>query len=107
MDRLRSYWGWGYDDKFPPDGARKAIAGRLGAVFGKAPELHPPPSLDAATMPEPRYTPPVELRGIGSTDKRVRALHTYGRGYPDLVRGFRGDFKAAPDWVFYPTDEQH
>lgn len=107
MSRLRSYWGWGYEDKFPPDDARKALAARLGAVFGKTPELRPAPSLESVAMPEPRYAPPVELRGIGTTDKHARALHTYGRGYRDLVRGFAGDFAAAPDWVFHPTEEQH
>ena len=107
MAQTRSYWGWGYEDKFPGDDARLALAKRLGAVFGKAPALQAVPSLDTAQLPEPRYAPPVELRGIGSTDPRVRALHTYGRGYRDLVRGFHGDFAAAPDWVFHPTEEQH
>lgn len=107
MQRLRSYWGWGYVDKFPTEDARRGITERLGAVFGKAPVLRPAPSLDAVTMPEPRYALPVELRGMGSTDKHVRALHTYGRGYRDLLRGYNGDFSAAPDWVFYPTEEQH
>ena len=107
MERVRSYWGWGYEDKFLGDDARRAIAARLGAVFGKAPELRHAPSLEAASMPEPRYAPPVELRGIGTTDRHARALHTYGRGYRDLVRGFHGDFSAAPDWVFHPTEEQH
>jgi alkyldihydroxyacetonephosphate synthase len=107
MARVRSYWGWGYEDKFPRDETRAAVAERLAAVFGKAPMGLPLPSLDAATMPEPRYTPPVELRGMGTTDKRERAVHTYGRGYRDLVRGFAGDFAPAPDWVFYPTEEQH
>ncbi|MDB4944727.1 MAG: Alkyldihydroxyacetonephosphate synthase [Labilithrix sp.] len=86
---------------------RGALARRLGAVFGKAPALAPLPTLDEAALPAPRYAPPVELRGIGTTDPHVRAVHTYGRGYRDLVRGFRGDFAAAPDWVFHPTQEQH
>ena len=107
MSRARSYWGWGYEDKFLGEAARKAIGARLGAVFGKAPEAQALPSLEAARIPEPRYSPPVELRGIGTTDRRERALHTYGRGYRDLVRGFSGDFSAAPDWVFHPTEEQH
>jgi alkyldihydroxyacetonephosphate synthase len=107
MSRRRSYWAWGYEDKFPPDDARKALAARLGAVFGGAPELKALPSLDSVAIPEARYTPPVELRGLGTTDKFERALHTYGRGYRDLVRGFQGDFAAAPDWVFHPTEEQH
>jgi alkyldihydroxyacetonephosphate synthase len=107
MARLRSYWAWGYEDKFPSDEAREALAARLGAVFGTRPALRPLPSLDAARMPEPRFSPPQELRGIGTTDKHTRAVHTYGRGYRDLVRGFTGDFAAAPDWVFHPTEEQH
>ena len=107
MAQTRSYWGWGYEDRFPSDGARLALAKRLGALFGTAPALQPAPSLDAVTLPEPRYAPPVELRGIGTTDPHARALHTYGRGYRDLVRGFHGDFAAAPDWVFHPTEEQH
>jgi alkyldihydroxyacetonephosphate synthase len=107
MARVRSYWGWGYEDKFPRDDARKAVAERLGAVFGKTPSIRPLPSLETVNLPEPRYSPPVELRGIGTTDKRERAVHTYGRGYRDLVRGFAGDFAPAPDWVFHPTEEQH
>lgn len=107
MSRVRSHWAWGYEDKFPRDDARKALAARLGAVFGKGSELRPLPSLEAVKMPEPRFSPPQELRAIGSTDKHTRAVHTYGRGYRDLVRGFAGEFSAAPDWVFHPTEEQH
>lgn len=105
MTRIRSFWGWGYEDKFPNDDARRALAKRLGAFFGTEPALRPLPSLDAVKLPAPRFTPPVELRGIGTTDSRVRATHTYGRGYVDLVRAYRGDFANAPDWVFFPTEE--
>jgi alkyldihydroxyacetonephosphate synthase len=107
MTRVRSFWGWGYEDGLPGDEARRALAARVGGLFGAAPELRPLPSLSAARLPEPRYAPPVELRGIGTTDVRERATHTYGRGYRDLVRGFAGDFAAAPDWVFHPTEEAH
>ncbi|MBS2017810.1 MAG: FAD-binding oxidoreductase [Deltaproteobacteria bacterium] len=105
MERVRSHWGWGYEDKLPGDDARKKIGMRLAAVFGKEPELRPLPTLDQLKLPDPRFTPPVELRGIGTTDLRERAVHTYGRGYRDLVRGFAGDFTPAPDWVFHPTEE--
>ena len=105
MKRARSFWGWGYEDKFPSDDARRALAKRVGAVFGREPTLLPLPSLDAITLPEPRFQPPLELKSFGTTDKRERAIRTYGRGYRDLVRGFRGDFSAAPDWVFTPTSE--
>lgn len=105
MPRLRSFWAWGYEDRFPSEEARTALARRLAALFGKAPELRALPREDALALPEPRFVPPVELRGLGTTDRRVRALHARGRGYPDLVRGFAGDFATAPDWVFHPTNE--
>src|SRR5690349_7699968 len=38
-----------------------------------------------------------------SSEERLR--HTYGRAFPDLVRGFAGDFAAAPDLVARPADE--
>lgn len=107
MARVRSFWAWGFEDSFPTEDARRALADRFGAVFGDAPELRPLPSADALALPEARYTPPVELQSFGTRDARERATHTYGRGYRDLVRGFAGDFAAAPDWVFYPTEESH
>lgn len=105
MARARSFWAWGFEDKFPNDDSRQSLAKRIGAVFGTTPSLRPLPSIAHVKLPEPRFNPPVELRAFGTTDVRDRAMHTYGRGYLDLVRGFRGDFANAPDWIFYPTDE--
>src|SRR5262245_407163 len=105
MARVRSYWHWGYEDKFPKEDARAKLGKRLETVFGKAPEPRTAATLETVKMPEPRYTPPLELKNIGTTDRRERALHTYGRGYRDIVRAFAGDFTAAPDWVFTPTTE--
>lgn len=105
--RVRSFWAWGFEDRFPDDDARAKLAARVGAVFGAAPEARPLPALAEVQLAAPRYAPPVELRAIGTTDTRARATRTYGRGYPDLVRGFARDFSAAPDWVFFPTEEAH
>src|SRR5262245_51971313 len=105
MARVRSFWGWGYENKFPDDDARTALAERLGTLFGQKPTVRALPTLDSLKLADPRYSPPVELRRFGTTDVRERATHTYGRGYRDLVRGFAGDFSAAPDWVFHPTEE--
>ena len=105
MARVRSFWAWGFEDKFPGEESRKKLAARVGLVFGNEPSLLPLPGISSVKLPEPRYSPPVELRGFATTDVRERALHTYGRGYPDLVRGMRGDFAVAPDWVFHPTTD--
>ena len=105
MAKVRSFWGWGYEEKFPNDEARKALASRIGKVFGSEPALRPLPRIEDVKLADPSFTPPVELRSFGTTDVRERATHAHGRGYRDLVRGFAGDFSAAPDWVFYPTDE--
>jgi alkyldihydroxyacetonephosphate synthase len=105
MARARSFWAWGYEDKFPDAPSRHALAERFGTFFGNKPDVRDLPAESAIEMPEPRFSPPVELRAFGTTDRRERAAHTYGRGYRDLVRGFSGDFSSAPDWVFHPTDE--
>ncbi len=113
MARRRSYWAWGYEDRFPSAETRAELAERVGGAlglpgFGSARAQAPLPKLEAMRpLAEPRYTPPRELRGIGTTEPHARASHTYGRGYRDLVRGFRGEFDSAPDWVFYPTEEAH
>lgn len=106
MARVRSFWAWGYEDKFPTDDARAAIAARFEAFFGSRPEVLPLPTLGSLKLPAPRFTPPLELKGFGTTDTRERATHTYGRSYRDLVRAFAGDFATAPDWVFYPRGEE-
>jgi alkyldihydroxyacetonephosphate synthase len=48
---------------------------------------------------------PPELAAFSRPDNFARACHTYGKGYPDLVRGFAGDYRGAPDFVCRPRDE--
>jgi alkyldihydroxyacetonephosphate synthase len=103
----RSFWAWGWADRFPDEEARAALAAQVGMLLGGARlEPLPLPSIDGARLPAPRTEPPAELAAIARTDRRDRMLHTYGRGYRDLVRGFRGDFSSAPDWVAHPTSEE-
>ena len=45
------------------------------------------------------------LQALLTADRYERARHCYGRSYRDLVRGLRGDFRAAPDLVAYPESE--
>lgn len=81
--------------------------GRLGelvhGVLGVTPaELREPVALRAIDVPRPRLRCPLDFCDA-SDDERIR--HTYGRAYPDLVRGFRGEFPVPPDVVAFPRDE--
>ncbi|MEW5852178.1 MAG: FAD-binding oxidoreductase [Myxococcota bacterium] len=105
--RERSFWGWGWADKFPDEETRRAMGGHARALLGVG-ELtpRPPPTLESITLPSPRVTPPAELRELCSNAPGERAGHTYGKSYLDLVRGFRGDYSRAPDVVARPRSEE-
>ncbi len=105
--RARSFWAWGYADKLPDEAGRRAIGEQLANVLGLpiSPTPRPPPSLESLDLPPPRIEPDPTIAAFASVDRLDRALHTYGRGYRDLVRGFAGDFRAAPDLVLHPRDE--
>jgi len=105
--RPLSHWGWGYADKFPDRAARQQLGQLLQVVLGFAPDtLDDPVPLDAIELPPSRITPPAALAAMVSATTATRASHTWGRNFADLVRGFRGDFSAAPDLVATPGSEQ-
>ena len=104
--RERSFWGWGWADKFPDAGARKATAGMVSALLGGAQlDVREPPELDRIELAPPRVAVPGQLAGFVSSGRGERARHTYGRAFPDLARGFAGRFAPAPDLVALPPDE--
>jgi alkyldihydroxyacetonephosphate synthase len=101
----RSLWAWGTVDRFPDDDARRRLAGAARMLTGgAAPALLPLPRDEDARVPAAGVAAPAALAAIASADPRDRAAHAYGRGYPDLVRGFHGDFAGAPDVVLRPRD---
>ncbi|HUQ04241.1 MAG TPA: FAD-binding oxidoreductase [Kofleriaceae bacterium] len=100
----RSLWAWGTVDRFPDDTARTRLAGMARMLTGGADAaLLALPRDEDARIPEPRIAAPASLAAVASAEPRDRALHAHGRAYPDLVRGFRGDFAAAPDVVLRPS----
>ena len=105
--RPLSFWGWGYADRFPDVDARRGVGAQVGALLGHtgAPEPKTPPTLSGLTLPPSRVELPESLRSIVTRDPAVRAAHTYGKSYRDIVRGFSGDFSAAPDLVAEPQTE--
>lgn len=107
--RLRSHWGWGWADKFPSVGERASLAERIAFLLG-VPDLarrapREPVALEAATVREPRVALPDALAPFATQDRETRARRALGRAYPDLVRGFSGDFSMAPDLVCEPRSE--
>ncbi|MFD1514670.1 FAD-binding oxidoreductase [Halomarina rubra] len=96
-----SRWGWGHADREPTDAERRETKARVETMLG-FPErpLLPMPD-DDLDLPDPRVDPPFHFC---TTDPEVRARHTYGKGYPDLVRGFYGEYDPAPDAVARPEE---
>ena len=107
MRPKRSHWAWGTEDRFPDEDARRLLAQHVAMLLGTSePTLRPLPSIEDASVPEPRVAPPANLLHIAQWNREERIRHTYGRSYRDLVRGFRGDFTPAPDWVATPETEE-
>ena len=107
MARERSFWGWGWADKFPDDESRRALAANVGAMLGiEPPELRTPPLVEQITLPAPAVALPRSLAPFCSAAANERISHTWGKAYRDLVRGFAGDFSGAPDFVARPRSER-
>ena len=104
--RKRSHWAWGWDDKFPGKIKRVALGAQVRLATGlsaKTPE--DPVPLDAVELAPSRLQVPAALDPWVSQDREQRIRHTYGKSYHDQIRGFRGDFSAAPDLVARPRTE--
>ena len=106
MTRVRSFWGWGYEDEALPPEEAAAIAAVAAARLGGV-ELRPraAPRAEDLRLPEPRIAPPPALAPIFTADPRERAAHAYGKAYRDVVRHLRGDYPHPPDLVARPADE--
>ncbi len=101
----RSFWGWGHAERFPDAAARAALGQQVGAVLGFEPQPPESPAEISAIALPPAAVVPWECADFVSTDAEARIQHTYGKAYRDQVRGFRGDFAAAPAAVATPRDE--
>jgi len=101
----RKFWGWGNEGQGPDEAQARGIARTLAERFGAEVELAPEPRLEDVALPDPRVAPPPVLAAKCRSDPHTRASHTYGKSYRDIVRGARGDFAPAPDFVAFPEDE--
>jgi alkyldihydroxyacetonephosphate synthase len=105
--RRRSHWGWGYEDeRMSPTQVRAAASGLAEHTGLGEVEVEEPVPLEAVALAPPRIEPPAALAEYCSADVHARAAHAWGKSYADVVRGFRGDFRHAPDFVARPREER-
>jgi alkyldihydroxyacetonephosphate synthase len=100
MTPERSWWGWGTTDKALPDDECASLAG---LIPGLPDGPRPVPRISDVSLAPSRVAPPASLPV--RTDRVVRAFHTYGKAYRDVVRALSGDLRGAPDAVAFPSDE--
>lgn len=97
----RSRWGWGYTDQL---GALQGTVKRAAMFFGALEHQNAVPD-DAVQVPAPRVPIPAALHAMADATPLTRARYTWGKSYCDRVRGFYGDYSAAPDFIVQPQDE--
>ncbi|HQR81005.1 MAG TPA: FAD-binding oxidoreductase, partial [Actinomycetota bacterium] len=102
---MRKHWGWGSAERALNGDqiaqAAPGIATLLG--FGRT-DVELPVPLERADLPVARISPGT-LGDIAASDRHTRATHALGKAYRDVIRGFRGDFTTAPDFVAMPRSE--
>ncbi len=104
--RLRSWWGWGWEDEALGDAETARLATMVGPLLGLGEvRARPAPRIEDLELPPPRVEPPAALRDICSDDRRDRAAHAYGRSFADVVRAFDGAVEHPPDLVLRPRGE--
>jgi alkyldihydroxyacetonephosphate synthase len=105
--RVRTRWGWGFEDAAVSTADAGAAAPGLVELFGfGATEPEEPAPFDPAALPPARVPSPPHLEGICTGDPAVRAAHARGQSYLDTVHGLRGVYQHAPDVVARPRDER-
>ena len=101
------HFGWGREGEGITPEEEAFVSSRIRERFhgGKFDEVAPP-RLEEIKLAPPRLKPPASLAAFTSTEHYDRAAHTYGKSYPEYVRGLVGDYSSAPDVVAYPRNER-
>src|SRR5271156_5607499 len=106
MQPRLKHFGWGREGEGLTPAEEAFVLGRFEQRFGPpADDEIKPPRLEDIKLETPRLDPPASLP-FCSTALYDRAAHTYGKSFPDYVRGLVGDYSCAPDVVAYPHNEE-
>jgi len=100
------HFGWGREGEGMTPDEESFVLSRTRERFGVGSfdERQPPELADIALHP-PRLAPPAVLAPYCSVEHYDRLAHSYGKSFPDTVRGLAGDYASAPDVVAYPRNE--
>src|SRR5712671_4116262 len=99
------HFGWGREGEGLSAEEEAFLLSRAEARFGTALQVSASaPALSEIKLDAPRITAPAAL-AFCTSDHYDRAAHTYGKAYPELVRGLARDYSGAPDVVAYPRNE--
>src|SRR5271169_5677500 len=106
MQPRLKHFGWGREGEGLTPAEEAFVLQRFEQRFGPpADDEIKPPRLEDIKLETPRLDPPASLP-FCSTALYDRAAHTYGKSFPDYVRGLVGDYSCAPDVVAYPHNEE-
>src|SRR6516164_5271513 len=99
------HFGWGRDGEGLTAEEEAFVIARVEARFGTAlKESASAPRLEDIRLEAPRVAAPTSLP-FCTSQHHDRVAHTYGKSYPELVRGLARDYASAPDVVAYPRNE--
>ena len=106
MQPRLKHFGWGREGEGLTSAEETFVFERIEQRFGPLADGEvKPPRLEDLKIETPRLNPPASLP-FCSTALYDRAAHTYGKSFPDYVRGLVGDYSNAPDVVAYPRTEE-
>jgi alkyldihydroxyacetonephosphate synthase len=106
MQPRLKHFGWGREGEGLTSAEETFVFERVEQRFGPLADGEiKPPRLEDLKIETPRLNPPASLP-FCSTALYDRAAHTYGKSFPDYVRGLFGDYSNAPDVVAYPRTEE-
>jgi alkyldihydroxyacetonephosphate synthase len=102
----RRFWGWGFEEAGLSPTEERDLAERVTLLTNGSLEPVSPPGRGEVHLRAPKLKPPEPLARWCQQDDVVRAGHTYGKSFRDVVRALERRWERPPDVVATPPDEE-